>query len=140
MAWSVLLLTLTSWPKPPQVPGLTEIPYFDKLVHFGLYAGEAFFLYASVAWPGRAVFSLARALAVAGTMAAWGVADEVHQHWIPGRSMEGEDVLAEDRFPDPGATDPTLGNRVSTVGPCGQVRELGGGEDLRPVARHHDVA
>ena len=93
--WGALLLTLTSWPKPPQVPVLTEIPDFDKLVHFGLYAGEAFFLYASVAWPGRAVFSLARALAVAGTMAAWGVADEVHQHWIPGRSMEGEDVLAD---------------------------------------------
>ncbi|MGH9364175.1 MAG: VanZ family protein [Thermoanaerobaculia bacterium] len=95
IAWGICLLALTSWPKPPRVPFVSDIPDFDKLVHVALYGAEAFFLYASVAWPGRAVFSLARALAVAATMAVWGAADEVHQHWIPGRSMEGEDVLAD---------------------------------------------
>ena len=95
IAWGVFLVALTSWPRPPEIPGLSDIPDFDKLVHAALYGAEAFFLYASVAWPGRAVFSLARALAVAGTMAVWAAADEVHQHWIPGRSMEGEDVLAD---------------------------------------------
>ena len=94
-AWGVFLLALTSWPKPPQVPVVSDIPHFDKIVHIGLYAVEAFFLYRAVAWPGRRVFSLLRALAVAGTMAVWGAADEVHQYWIPGRSMEGADVLAD---------------------------------------------
>jgi VanZ family protein len=28
-------------------------------------------------------------------MAVWSVADEVHQYWIPGRSMEGGDVAAD---------------------------------------------
>lgn len=77
------------------MPGLSAIPGFDKLVHFTLYGAEAFFLYASIAWPGKAVFSLLRALAVTGAMTVWGAADELHQHWIPGRSMEGEDVAAD---------------------------------------------
>jgi VanZ family protein len=94
-AWGVFLLTLTSWPSPPRVALVSDIPYFDKLVHIGLYAMQGLFLYRAVAWPGRAVFSLLRALAVTGTMAAWGAADELHQHWIPGRSMEGEDVAAD---------------------------------------------
>lgn len=77
------------------MPVLSGIPNFDKVVHFGLYAVEAFFLYQAVRWAGRAGFSLARVLAVVGALAVWGVADEVHQSWIPGRWMEGEDVAAD---------------------------------------------
>ena len=77
------------------MPILSAIPNFDKVVHFGLYAVEAFFLYQAVRWPGRAGFSLARVLAIVGALAVWGAADEVHQFWIPGRRMEGEDVAAD---------------------------------------------
>jgi VanZ family protein len=77
------------------VPLLSGIPNFDKLVHFTLYAVQAWLLYRSVWWAGQARFSLARALAIVGVMAVWGVADETHQTWIPGRSMEGDDVLAD---------------------------------------------
>lgn len=93
--WGVFLFALTSWPKPPRVPILSGIPHFDKLVHFALYAVEAYFLYRSVAWPGRQRFSLARALVILGSMAVWGVADETHQTWIPSRSMEAGDVAAD---------------------------------------------
>ena len=95
VAWGVLLLTLTSWPSPPRVPLVSGIPHFDKLVHFGLYAIEAFLLYGAIAWPGRPVFSLVRVLAVTGMMAVWGAADELHQYWIPGRAMEGDDLAAD---------------------------------------------
>jgi len=93
--WGILLLTLTSWPSPPRVPMLSGIPHFDKLVHWTLYAVEAFLLYRAVDWPGRPRFSLSRALVILGVMAVWGVADETHQTWIPGRSMEGGDVVAD---------------------------------------------
>lgn len=94
-AWGVFLFALTSWPKPPRVPILSGIPNFDKLVHISLYAVEAFLIYLAVRWPGRSGFSLARALAIVGAMAVWGVADETHQVWIPGRSMEEGDVAAD---------------------------------------------
>ena len=77
------------------MPFASDIPGFDKVVHFALYGVEAFLLYGAIPWTGPAAFSLARVLAVTGAMAAWGVADEVHQYWIPGRSMEGEDVMAD---------------------------------------------
>jgi VanZ family protein len=95
VGWGVLLLTLTSWPSPPRVALVSGIPHFDKLVHFALYAVEAFLLYGAIAWPGRAVFSLVRVLAVTGMMTVWGAVDELHQHWIPGRSMDGDDVAAD---------------------------------------------
>jgi len=95
LLWAVLLFALTSWPRPPRVPIVSEIPNFDKLVHFTLYSVEAFLLYWAVSWPGRPRFSLARVAAIVGLMAVWGVADETHQAWIPGRSMEAEDVAAD---------------------------------------------
>jgi VanZ family protein len=89
------LLALTSWPSPPQVPVVSAIPDFDKLVHALLYGIEGFLLYFAVAWPGPARFSWMRALTIAGTLAVWGTIDEVHQAWIPGRSMEASDALTD---------------------------------------------
>jgi VanZ family protein len=77
------------------VPFVSGIPNLDKLVHFTLYAVQAWLLYRSVRWPGLSRLSLARSLAIVGVMAVWGVADETHQTWIPGRAMEGDDVAAD---------------------------------------------
>ena len=93
--WGLFLFTLTSWPSPPSVPIVSAIPNFDKLVHFTLYGVQAFLIYSAVRWPGRPVFSFARVLAIVGLMAVWGVADETHQFWIPGRSMEAGDVAGD---------------------------------------------
>lgn len=93
--WGIFLLALTSWPSPPSVPVLSSIPDFDKLVHFCLYGVEAVLLYRAVAWPGRPGFSAARVLAIVGVLAVWAIADETHQAWIPGRSMEGWDVIGD---------------------------------------------
>jgi VanZ family protein len=95
LIWAIFLFALTSWPKPPQVPIVSTIPNFDKLIHFTLYGVQAFLIYRAVVWPGGSGFSLTRCLAVVGLMAVWAVADETHQYWIPGRSMEGGDVAAD---------------------------------------------
>ncbi|MCA1581162.1 MAG: VanZ family protein [Acidobacteria bacterium] len=88
-------MTLTSWPSPPSIPIAERIPNIDKVVHLCLYAGEGLLIYLAVRWPGRAGFSLARVLAVAGAMAVFGILDEIHQTWIPGRSCEVGDVAAD---------------------------------------------
>ena len=77
------------------MPFAAGIPNFDKLVHFGLYAGEGFLFYRAVRWPGRAGFSLARVLVIVGAMAVFGTVDEVHQTWIPGRSCDPADAVAD---------------------------------------------
>lgn len=89
------MVALTSWPRPPEIPIVSGIPNFDKLIHMSLYGIEGFLLYRAVRWPERVGGSLLRVLAIVGVMAVWGVLDEVHQYWIPGRSMEGGDVAAD---------------------------------------------
>lgn len=95
LVWGLFIFVLTSWPQPPEVPFLSGVPNFDKLVHGTLYGVEGLLLYFAVAWPGRRRFSLGRVAAIVGLMAVWAVADEVHQAWIPGRSTEAEDVAAD---------------------------------------------
>ncbi len=95
LVWAAFLLALTSWPSPPSVPVLSNIPSIDKVVHSLLYGVEGALLYAAVAWPGRRGFSVARVLAVAGALAVFGTADETHQAFIPGRSMEGMDAVMD---------------------------------------------
>jgi len=95
VAWGVFLLTLTSWPSPPEVPVVSGIPNFDKLVHTFLYGVEGFLLCRAVAWPHASRSAWLRALAIAGVIAVWATLDEIHQFWIPGRSMEGLDALAD---------------------------------------------
>jgi VanZ family protein len=94
-AWTLVLLALTSWPSPPEIPGLASIPNFDKFVHAVLYGTEGFLLYLAIGWPEPERFSWLRALAVGGVLAVFGTLDELHQAWIPGRSMEAGDALAD---------------------------------------------
>jgi len=94
-AWGLFLLALTSWPSPPEVPVVSAIPDFDKVVHALLYGVEGFLLYFAIRWPRPAGFSVLRALVVGGALAVWGTLDEVHQAWIPGRSMEAADALTD---------------------------------------------
>lgn len=93
--WGVFLFALTSWPSPPDVPAVSWIPNVDKLVHALLYGVEGYLLYRAVAWSGPARFPLLRVLAIAGVLAAFGTFDELHQAWIPGRSMEAGDALTD---------------------------------------------
>ena len=120
VAWGLFLLALTSWPSPPEVPVVSSIPNFDKLVHATLYGVEGFLLYFAIAWkpggggtpprrPGRerggpaaekeqtvpARVSWRRALLVGLVMAVWGTLDEIHQLWIPGRSCEVADAVTD---------------------------------------------
>ncbi len=95
IGWGIFLLTLTSWPSPPEVPVVSAIPNFDKFVHAFLYGVEGFLLYRSVAWPPASRSIWLRALAIGGALAIFATLDEIHQYWIPGRSMEALDALAD---------------------------------------------
>jgi len=95
VVWAIFLLALTSWPSPPEVPVVSEIPNFDKLVHGVLYGVLGFLLYFAIGWRGEPRFSWMRAATIGALIAVWGTIDEIHQYWIPGRSMEAADALAD---------------------------------------------
>ena len=88
--WVALTLTLTSIPNPEFGP---SFPWADKLAHFGFY-GVAGFLF--VLWRRELGAGAAAAVAWAAIFAAFlGAVDEFHQQWIPGRSMELLDWVAD---------------------------------------------
>jgi VanZ family protein len=95
VVWGLFLLTLTSWPSPPEVPVLSWVPNYDKLVHSVLYGVEGFLLYFAVAWPPRFRATWRRVLVIGGALALFGTLDEIHQLWIPGRSAEVGDAVMD---------------------------------------------
>ena len=88
--WVALTLTLTSIPNPEFAP---SFPGADKMAHFGFY-GVAGFLF--VLWRREIGKGAAGAVVWAAIFAALlGAVDEFHQQWIPGRSMDLLDWVAD---------------------------------------------
>jgi VanZ family protein len=88
--WVAFTLTLTSIPNPEFGP---TFPGADKVAHFGFY-GVMGFLF--VLWRRETGSGAAAAVVWAAIFAALlGAVDEVHQQWIPGRSMDFLDWVAD---------------------------------------------
>jgi VanZ family protein len=85
VAWAVLIFSLSAQPALPA----PEVPYLDKVAHFGAYAvlGAclAFAVHRSSLPMGLAVF----------LGAAYGASDEIHQMFVPGRSPDVFDWVAD---------------------------------------------
>jgi VanZ family protein len=87
--WASAIWVLSSRPMP-EMPSLSEIPYWDKFLHFVAFAVGGFLLASalqvSTQWKWRRVF----VVSFIG-IALYGALDEWHQLYTPGRS--GGDVF-----------------------------------------------
>ena len=83
--WAALLFGLSSLPAGATPPSPISFPGDDKVVHAALYAVLGGLLRVALGRSGPAV-----ALA-----AAYGVTDEVHQAFVPGRDADVFDGLAD---------------------------------------------
>lgn len=91
LAWLALIFALSSIPSTPQPP--SEVPY-DKLAHLVLYGVLGFLL----AWMlgRRAGGGRERVIAIAVALSvAYGVSDEIHQAFVPGRDPSIGDLVAD---------------------------------------------
>jgi len=88
--WVAFTLILTSVPDAQvDVP----LPYADKIAHFCFYGVMGFLC---ALWRRASGSPAGRAALVALVFTAFvGAVDEVHQHWIPGRSTEFFDWIAD---------------------------------------------
>jgi VanZ family protein len=89
--WAGFILVLTSLPGSA-VPTI-GITNFDKAVHFSLYAIEAVLTLRALRAAGRRDWATVALLIVA--LSAMGAADEWHQQFIPGRSQDRYDWMAD---------------------------------------------
>lgn len=88
----------TSIPNPPVPAGVAR---FDKVAHFAMYAVLGALVARALAGRRAALAGLLAAVAIA---AAFGAADEWHQQFIPGRSMDLVDWTADSSGALVGAT------------------------------------
>lgn len=87
LAWAAVVLTLSSIPSS----GLPSVDEGDKLAHFAMYALLGW-LTVRAAWGGDSSWGTV-ALVIAA-LAVFGAVDEWHQRFIPGRSPERGDWVA----------------------------------------------
>jgi len=88
--WVAVTFLLTSIPNPR-----FEVPfaYADKVAHFGVYGIMGFLC---ALWRRESgSTAIGAALTALAFVALVGAVDEIHQDWIPGRSMELFDWLAD---------------------------------------------
>lgn len=91
--WAILIFWLSSMPRP--LPPPMGVRVTDKLYHFmeffifGLLLARAFLSIASQGKEQKAIL-VAAALGI-----FWGVVDEIHQAFVPGRDASFFDVLAD---------------------------------------------
>jgi VanZ family protein len=91
--WAILIFILSSIPRLP-TPKL-GVGFVDKFAHFAVYLVFGFFLaraFLSMSAQGREqrAISMAAALGI-----FWGMIDEVHQAFVPGRESSLLDFLAD---------------------------------------------
>ena len=84
-AWAATIYWLSS---RPTLPG-PEVPYFDKVAHFGAYAVLGALL-AFAADRSRVPLAVAVVLGL-----LYGASDEIHQMYVPGRSPDVLDWAAD---------------------------------------------
>ncbi len=86
--WAVVLFLLSAWPDPGRA---LMLPINDKVAHFCLYAVLGIAL--GYAWS-RAPKLMAHTLIIA-LGALYGVTDEWHQWYVPGRVADVRDWVAD---------------------------------------------
>ncbi|MCD6499209.1 MAG: VanZ family protein [Deltaproteobacteria bacterium] len=88
VAWTAMVVVGTALP-PDMVPK-TALHIWDKAIHFTLFAGFGFLWLAAM--PAKAIWSITVVLAGVSL----GMITELYQHyWIPGRSGDPKDFLAD---------------------------------------------
>jgi VanZ family protein len=94
VGWALLIFIESSIPSD-EIPK-SEIWQYDKVIHLCIYFVLAFLLYRAFRFGGfpPKLRSLAPLLTVA-VIALYGASDEFHQHFVPGRSMEFFDWVAD---------------------------------------------
>ena len=90
--YCLIIFIQSSYPSPETVP---DLPYFDKLLHFSVYAVlGALFLRAFKTTQFKNNITLLLILSILAS-SFYGISDELHQYFVPCRDADIMDALAD---------------------------------------------
>lgn len=89
--YMLFIFTLSAIPSPPDLPAGAS----DKVGHAILYAGLAALLVRARAGGWRQPVTPVVALTATLVATLYGISDELHQHYVPPRQVEVNDLLAD---------------------------------------------
>jgi VanZ family protein len=91
LAYCFLIYVQSAYPSPDRLP---NIPHIDKLLHFGAYAvlGILFFR----TFESLPIDNSLKVVMILGILSStlYGISDEIHQHYVPYRSADIWDGVA----------------------------------------------
>jgi VanZ family protein len=88
--YAVAIFIASSIPQPPTLPQIVT----DKSLHGGLYAGFALVILRALAKRWERVTVLTAGAAIVAAV-LYGITDEFHQSFVPGRTSDVADVYAD---------------------------------------------
>ena len=90
--YCLLIFIQSSYPASQSLP---SIPHMDKLAHAGAYALLGFLLFR--AFQSTSIWKSAVPIVILSALASsmFGISDEIHQHFVPSRTADIVDVLAD---------------------------------------------
>jgi VanZ family protein len=91
IAWAALLFALSSM--PDLVSPVHASEWDDKYEHLLAYLPLGWLLMRSISWNGKANNKALWLTVMIGLL--YGISDELHQHFVPGRMMDWKDVVAD---------------------------------------------
>jgi hypothetical protein len=90
LLYMAMLFGLSSWSAPPSLPGGS-----DKAAHWLLYSGLSVLVVRALARGEWRAVTAWRAIVAVAICAAYGLSDECHQAFVPGRDAELLDLAAD---------------------------------------------
>ncbi len=92
--WAALIFVASSIPSE-DIP-VAPIFEYDKLIHLTIYFVFAALVYRALRFEGISPFVRSRAaILTVGIITFYGMTDEFHQHFVPGRTMDVFDWVAD---------------------------------------------
>jgi VanZ family protein len=94
VAYMTVIFVLSSIPRPPEPPEALSF-LSDKALHAMLYAGLAVLIVRALSGGWLRSFTVGTALLAVAIAVAYGISDEIHQYFVPLRTMDVGDVIAD---------------------------------------------
>ncbi len=91
--YAAFIFILSSISHPPSPPGISNIPFFEKIEHLFLYFGFGLVLYLAMNHSNNPFFQKYRIQMTLLIGTLYGITDEIHQFFVPCRDASALDVI-----------------------------------------------